>query len=301
MSGNLFTLYLAGALNHLRAVTSNFRPNPPIAGNLLPVEWEYADDVDFIDENPQNLTELLPICKEVLGEWNLHVNESKTENVHVYLATKEERDSKGELLKDREPWRSNVSLGSKLGCIEDIERRCILANVAFNKYKNVWEQGTRISLTVRLNLYEAQVVSVMLYNCNSWAAPKKSLEYLDVCHRKHLRSILKIHYPICISNTTLYQRCNTRPLSERVTVARWKMFGHILRSQSNAPAMMAIKFALFGTSDLKGRRGRPQTNLLTVLKNDLRERGFDFTRDFEKVMLLASDRKRWKGLTHQRV
>ena len=65
--------------------------------------------------------------------------------------------------------------------------------------------------------------------------------------------------------------------------------------------MMAIKFALFGTSDLKGRRGRHQTNLLSVLKNDLRERGFDFSKDFEKVMTLALDRKKWKGLTHQRV
>eukprot|EP00116_Pleurobrachia_bachei_P013512 sb/3473774/ len=104
----------------------------------------------------------------------------------------------------------------------------------------------------------------------------------------------------CMSPKTS-EKCNTRPLSERITVARWKMFGHILRSQSNAPAMMAIKFALFGTSDMKGRRGRHQTNLLNVLKGDLRERGLDFSKDFNKVMTLALDRSMWKRLTHQRV
>ena len=51
----------------------------------LPVEWEYSDDVDFIDENLQSLQEFLPTCQEVLSEWNLHVNEGKTEFVHFYL------------------------------------------------------------------------------------------------------------------------------------------------------------------------------------------------------------------------
>ena len=298
LSGNLFTLYLAGALNHLRSVTTT-RPNPPIQDNLLPVEWEYADDVDFIDESSDNLTAMLPICQEILEEWNLHVNETKTEHVHVYLAGKDEVDHKGEPVKDREPWRNCISLGSKLGCKEDIERRCNLANIAFRKYKAVWEQGPRISLDARLRIYEAQVVSVLMYNCSSWAAPKQTLHSLDVCHRKHLRNILNIRFPICISNKTLYKRCNTAPLSERVSRARWKMFGHILRSQTNAPAMMALKFAV--SCDMRGRRGRHQTNLFSILKCDLRERGFDILNDFDEVIEAARDRVGWRrmGVTHQ--
>eukprot|EP00116_Pleurobrachia_bachei_P018491 sb/3478753/ len=60
---------------------------------------------------------------------------------------------------------------------------------------------------------------------------------------------------------------------QRATRARWKMFGHILRSQINAPVMMALKFAV--SCDMRGRRGRHQTNLFSVLNCDLRERGFD--------------------------
>ena len=88
LSGNLFTLYLAGALYHLRAFMSYLRPNPPFAENLLPLEWEYADDADFTDEDKKNLESMLPICKEILEEWNLFVNESKTEFTHIYLAEK---------------------------------------------------------------------------------------------------------------------------------------------------------------------------------------------------------------------
>ena len=233
MSGNLFTLYLAAALYHLRAVTSYKRPNPPIAANLLPLEWECEDDVDFTDEEKSNLESLLPICKDILEEWNLFVNESKTEFTHFYLGEKNEVDDKGEPLREREPWRSSISLGFKLCSNEDVKRRCVLANVAFQNYKKVWEQGKRIPLKTRLKIYKAQIVSILMYNCNSWAASKQLLHKPDVCHRNHLRSIIGITYPNIIRNETLYKRCEVVPLSERVTRARWRRLGHIFCSDNN--------------------------------------------------------------------
>ena len=264
LSGNLFTLYLAGALYYLRAVVSSLRPNPPIAASLLPLEWEYADDVDFTDEDKETLEQILPICKEILAEWNLFVNESKPEFTHFYLADKSELDAKGEPVKNNEPWRKSVSLGSRLCSKEDIKHRCILGNSAFQKYKKVWEKGTRISLQTRLKIYEAQVISVMMYNCNSWAAPKNILSKLDVCHRKHLRQIIGMTWPTgIISNKALYQRCNTIPVTERMALSRWKMLGHILRSDNNSPAQLALYFAVDCNVNMKGRIGRHQTTLLS--------------------------------------
>ena len=64
--------------------------------------------------------------------------------------------------------------------------------------------GSQISLERKLKLYEAQVVSVLIYNANSWSPTKSSLNKLDVTHRRHLRAILNIKYPAQISNDTLY-------------------------------------------------------------------------------------------------
>ena len=55
-------------------------PNPPISSSLFPLEWKYADDVDFVDEDKKKLEQMLPICKSILAEWNLFVNESKSGN-----------------------------------------------------------------------------------------------------------------------------------------------------------------------------------------------------------------------------
>ena len=298
LSGNLFTVYLAGALYHLRAVTMHIRLNPPISDQLLPLEWEYADDVDFLDEDEENLQALLPVCKEILQEWNLYVNESKTEFTTFYIAGKNDRDEKGELLKNREPWRSSISLGSKLCDKEDIQRRCTLGNVAFQEYKKVWEQGKRIPLSTRLKIYESLVVSVMLYNCNSWAVPKAYMDKIDICHRKHLRQIVKMTYPTKISDNALYKKCNSRPLSERVEYSRWKMFGHILRSASNSPALCSLFFAVESMENMRGRLGRHQFNLLKTLRNDLAARDLKIvnTDDIYRLISLANDRPQWRKL-----
>ena len=263
LSGCLFTLVLAGALYHLRVLIS-FRPMIPYnPSTLMPLESEYADDVDFLDEEPIRLQFILSVATRVLTEWNLNINASKTEFVEFYLAQAGDTDA------SKEPWQKTKLLGSYMCSAYDIHMRCIAGNVAFNNYKNVWLQGRRISISRRIQVYEAMVVSVIMYNCSSWAATNEVLRQLDVCHRNHLRQILKIHYPNRISNEKLYALCSTKPLSDRVKIARWKMLGHILRSPVNSPAALALSFAVEGSSELKGRRGRHQTNLLTTIRKDI--------------------------------
>ena len=124
---------------------------------------------------------------------------------------------------------------------KDVTRICTLENAAFSSFKKVWSCNNKISVHKKLKIYEAQVVSVIMYNSSSWATPTNIIEKLDVCHRKHRRSILNIKWPHgMISNKTLYKRCNTIPLSIRVTKSRLKMLGHILCSPENSPAQSGV-------------------------------------------------------------
>lgn len=133
-------------------------------------------------------------------------------------------------------------------------------------------------------IYEAQVVSVLLYNSSSWAAPKNVLEKIDICHRKHLRRILNLHWPHgVIKNKTLYKRCNCSPLSERVNKSRWSLLGHILRLPETTPAHLALHFALDGAKEYKGRIGRHQMNLLRVLRKDIEDRDISLRHALKNV------------------
>ena len=92
LSGCLFPLALAAALNHVRLrINSSYLP---IAENGKPTETEYADNVEFLDEKIKHLRQNFPIIKSTLKLWNLEVSDSKTEFVKSYLASKNDLNIK---------------------------------------------------------------------------------------------------------------------------------------------------------------------------------------------------------------
>ena len=297
LSGCLFTLVLAGALNELRLslASSIGRPNPPITNLGFPLDSEYADDVDFNDEKEDNFTVILSEATAILERWNLFVSEVKTEFTRIYIAQVSEKDEDGRPIAGNELWRKSITLGSMLCSREDINRRISFGYAAFNGYKKAWNR--KIPLQKRLVLYEALVVSVLLYNCCCWAAPKATLEALDVTHRRHLRTILKYRYPHIISNKNLYKRCNTEPLSARVKHSRWRMLGHVLRGPIDGPAYSSLVFAV-NTLDFPGRVGAPQSNLFTLIRRDLRDRDICLNNIDDLVFLrnIAHDTVGWRKL-----
>ena len=97
-----------------------------------------------------------------LEEWNLSVNEGKTEFVYFHLPGRGEVDDDGVALSGQEPWRFCKSLGSLLCSTADIERRINLANAAFSTFRKFWLCGKSVPLKRKLQVYDAQVVSVLL-------------------------------------------------------------------------------------------------------------------------------------------
>ena len=242
LSPVLFTCYLAAALSSVRE--SSTRPNPPISPLGMPLEMEYADDVDFIDEEKQPLEDILPTAGVELQDVNLFMNKSKTEFTHVFLANTQQDDKEDAKLRGKEKWRKSKILGSLLCSSSDIPARCIMGNIAFHSYWKLWIRGSKSPLRTKIRPYDTTCVSLMLYNCNSWATPKTFLDKLDACHRKHLRTITNHRWPhSVISNDALYKICNVVPLSVRVKQQRWSMFGHVLRMPETTPAQQALEFA----------------------------------------------------------
>ena len=76
------------------------------------------------------------------------------------------------------------------------------------------------------------------------------------------------------------------------------MLGHILRSSELTPASLALSFAVDGSSDFKGRLGRPRCNLLSVLRDDLLKRNLslDSISDIYILRNIANNRVQWRNL-----
>ena len=101
LSPVLFTVYLEAALRDLR---SRLPPRPP-ADAKLPLDVEYADDIDFISYSRPYPNEIERIASVCLGEWSLQINAAKTERNSVSR----------QVDRTHEPWRTTRKLGSLLG------------------------------------------------------------------------------------------------------------------------------------------------------------------------------------------
>ncbi|GFS07327.1 hypothetical protein ElyMa_001246800 [Elysia marginata] len=164
-------------------------------------------------------------------------------------------------------WQTTKKVGTLIGDQEDIERRKQLSSAALVKLKNVWLKGDKVTNNTKLKLYKALVKSVLTYNCGTWAPTQSQEERLNAYHRKQLKEVLSIKYPVKITNSSLYNKCNERPLSIFIFESRWRLFGHILRRDSQIPANQAMS-GYFVTEGSKFK-GRPLTTLPVVLNRDL--------------------------------
>lgn len=166
LAGKVFTLTLAGALNHIRAVIQVTipRPNPPISENGIPLESAYSDDSELLDVKGENLPKILETACDILKDWSLFVNESKTVFTRVYFAGMSEVDSNDNKIRGNEEWRDTVLLGSKLCSEKDITNRRNKANVAFYTYKNLWlDNSVKISESLCLYGHKEALLAIVSF------------------------------------------------------------------------------------------------------------------------------------------
>ena len=77
------------------------------------------------------------------------------------------------------------------------------------------------------------------------------------------------------------------PETCEVKKRRWQLLGHILRMDNHVPTKKATIDAL---KTKKEKREKPNTGLLTTIKNDLKRHSLSIDMAIE----LANDRKSWK-------
>ena len=129
---------------------------------------------------------------------------------------------------------------------------------------------------------------------------KTEEEKLNAFHRQQLKKILNIKYPVKITNSSLYESCNECPLSITQLESRWRLFGHILRRNSDIPANKSMNsyFISHGSKF----RGHPVTTLPVVLNKDLTRVSdgklqLTSLKNLERLRSVAQNRQTWRKLT----
>ena len=123
--------------------------------------------------------------------------------------------------------------------IQDIEQRRAGAKRAFGTLKRrLW--GRRdVSLKVKMKVFNAVVLLVLLYGATAWALTRTEEKRLDSVQMKIMRSIIGVRGEDYVRKTDLKKRLCQPPVSMKLRKARLKWFGHVERIEERKTSEMS--------------------------------------------------------------
>jgi hypothetical protein len=195
-------------------------------------DLDFADDIVLFGSTIHNAQKLLTNLEKMALTVGLRINLSKTEYILVgEWGNCKQRDIKikSGILKRVVDYKY---LGSwLLNSLTDFQiRRDLAWKAAINLFR-VWK-SIYISREVKINLFQATVESVLLYNATTWTMTTTLTKKLDGAYTKLLRYALNISWKDHVKNIDLYK---TLPrISTRLQQRRMVFAGHCWRSAQSA-------------------------------------------------------------------
>ena len=124
-------------------------------------------------------------------------------------------------------------------------------------------------MKTKLRLFNSNVISVLLYECQSWRVSKDYINNLNVFQTKCLQRTCNIFWPNNISNEDLYRRTNSSTISTQIQKHRLKWLGHVLQMPQDSIPKVALRWKPTG----KRNRGRPKTTRRRTITTELSDMG----------------------------
>jgi len=122
-------------------------------------------------------------------------------------------------------------------------RRIGLASSVMGQLTSVWGQS-RLSLCTKLRLYNALVVSVLLYGAETWTLTKSDKQNLESFQMSCLRRILGIRWFDFVPNVSVMNQTQQQSTHNRIRDRRISIFGHVRRLQESVPAHEALRLVV---------------------------------------------------------
>ena len=185
-------------------------------------DLDFADDLALLSSRWSPAQDKLNRLSQFGGKVGLKINIDKTKVLRYNPGRLDPLMIRERNVEDIE---SFVYLGAKVdkegGAAGDIRARIGKARAAFNKLNKVWKSSL-LSQETMITIFKTNVVAILLYSCETWRMTKEDESKLNVFQHKCLRRILKVYWPMRISNEEIRERSGTRTIDEQVRTRRWK-------------------------------------------------------------------------------
>ena len=109
----------------------------------------------------------------------------------------------------------SATVTSTGGAGEDIKAKLGKAQAVFCNLKNI-RRSSQLSRNTKLRILKFSVLAVLLYGCETWRMIKSDETKPKVFLQKCLRRILRIYWPIRVSNEEIRTRTNMVEITQQI-------------------------------------------------------------------------------------
>ncbi|XP_066282992.1 uncharacterized protein [Branchiostoma lanceolatum] len=267
-------------LNRLKAKT---KVREALSRDLL-----FADDAGLAAHTEQGLQSLMDRFSRACNDFGLIISLKKTE-----VLGQDVEAPPAITIGDYELKAVNhfTYLGStasnNLSLDKEIDKRIGKAATTLARLTTrVWE-NPKLSVKTKMAVYNACVLSTLLYGSETWSTYAKQENRLNAFHMRCMRRILGISWKDKVTNTEVLSRAGLPTMFTLLRQRRLRWLGHVRRMEDGRiPKDLLYGELISG----KRRTGRPQLRFKDVCKRDLKALDIN-TEHWED---LASDRSRWR-------
>ena len=265
----LFIIYLEAVMHDMRQKL--------IDQNIISTSIIYADDIDYIMEEELNIHKILQIADETFKNWNMTMNQNKTEIIKI--------------TKKDDNWKNCKKLGSLLDIDKDIKNRKKLAESMYNRTWKLWSKKFGLSNENKVKFYNCLIKPILLYNCSTWGLTQGQIDGIESFNRRLLRRTIGIYFPMKIKAEKLYRKTNTTPLYGSIMQQKWNLIRKVLNMDSKVPALYWMQE--YFSCKLPKYKGRSNNTLAISIKKDLERISIQLNskKDFKKLQDIAKDFK----------
>uniref|UniRef100_K7DZQ5 Reverse transcriptase domain-containing protein n=1 Tax=Monodelphis domestica TaxID=13616 RepID=K7DZQ5_MONDO len=280
---------LDGSLFDLRRLTAKTKTT-----ERLILEALFTDDCALMAHQENHLQTIVDRFSTTTKLFGLTISLSKTE---VLFQPAPGRPTNQPCITIDGTQLSNVNtfkyLGSTIandGSLDhEINARTQKASQALGRLRSKVLQHSSVSTATKLKVYNAVVLSSLLYGCETWTLYRKHMKQPEQFHQRSLRSIMRIRWQDRITNQEVLDRANSTSIEVLQTQLRWS--GHVICID---PQRIPRQVFYGELSAGLGKQGRPKKRFKDQLKSNLKWAGMTP----KQLELAASDRSSWRTHIH---
>ena len=173
----------------------------------------FADDAALVSHSLEEMQDLVDRFSRATKAFGLTISIKKTEFLHQPKRNCQQTVDK--IYVDQKPLKnidSFVYLGSWVTSNamldKEVANRIGRASSSFGKLNDRLWKDHDISLKTKIGVYNAAVVTTLLYGSETWALYQKQIRHLDAFHMRCLRSICGIEWSDKVRNSDILEKCS---------------------------------------------------------------------------------------------